>query len=199
LVETNRPSQDGLFMFHREWTRKLRISATRDAPAPRTDFPFDALVCLLCGIEVHAVATKPLAVMRSSRERPEPLSSTGASALPRRSLYQRCTTARDAATEALRKFNHMRPSMVRVWNIQTPLIAHSPVNALVHLVVRCLPKHLQKASGAGADRDTVALAGCEAHICLLQTALDLLEDEFDVWVVTDACSSARSPGFKLVG
>jgi isochorismate hydrolase len=24
---------------------------------------------------------------------------------------------------------------------------------------------------------------------LLQTALDLLEDEFDVWVVTDACTS----------
>jgi nicotinamidase-related amidase len=33
------------------------------------------------------------------------------------------------------------------------------------------------------------IAGCEAHVCLLQTALDLLEDEFDVWVVTDACSS----------
>ena len=26
-------------------------------------------------------------------------------------------------------------------------------------------------------------------MCLLQTALDLLEDEFEVWVVTDACSS----------
>ena len=52
---------------------------------------------------------------------------------------------------------------------------------------RSLPKHLQKATPAG--RGTVVLAGCEAHICLLQTALDLLEDEFDVWVVTDACSS----------
>jgi len=53
---------------------------------------------------------------------------------------------------------------------------------------RSLPKHLQKPVG-GAARDTIVLAGCEAHVCLLQTALDLLEDEFDVWVVTDACSS----------
>jgi nicotinamidase-related amidase len=53
---------------------------------------------------------------------------------------------------------------------------------------RSLPKHLQKSS-AGEVRDTIVLAGCEAHVCLLQTALDLLEDEFDVWVVTDACSS----------
>lgn len=52
---------------------------------------------------------------------------------------------------------------------------------------RSLPRHLQKP--ATPQRETIVLAGCEAHVCLLQTALDLLEDEFDVWVVTDACSS----------
>lgn len=54
---------------------------------------------------------------------------------------------------------------------------------------RSLPKHLQKPPANASERNTVVIAGCEAHICLLQTALDLLEDEFDVWVVTDACSS----------
>jgi nicotinamidase-related amidase len=53
---------------------------------------------------------------------------------------------------------------------------------------RSLPKHLQKAV-IGPERSMIVLAGCEAHVCLLQTALDLLEDEFDVWVVTDACGS----------
>lgn len=54
---------------------------------------------------------------------------------------------------------------------------------------RSLPKNLQKPQGNAAERNTVVIAGCEAHVCLLQTALDLLEDEFEVWVVTDACSS----------
>lgn len=54
---------------------------------------------------------------------------------------------------------------------------------------RSLPKHLQKPASDADERSTVVIAGCEAHICLMQTALHLLEDEFDVWVVTDACSS----------
>ncbi|CAN5726187.1 isochorismatase family protein [soil metagenome] len=55
---------------------------------------------------------------------------------------------------------------------------------------RSLPKHLQKAAPAAQpERNTVVIAGCEAHVCLLQTALDLIDEEFDVWVVTDACSS----------
>ena len=55
---------------------------------------------------------------------------------------------------------------------------------------RSLPKHLQKAQPQTAqERNTVVIAGCEAHVCLLQTSLDLLDEEFEVWVVTDACSS----------
>jgi len=55
---------------------------------------------------------------------------------------------------------------------------------------RSLPKHLQKAAPRQeAGRETLVLAGCEAHVCLLQTALGLLDEELDVWVVTDACSS----------
>jgi hypothetical protein len=54
---------------------------------------------------------------------------------------------------------------------------------------RSLPKHLQKATPPAPERGTLVLAGCEAHVCLLQTALDLLDEEQDVWVVTDACGS----------
>lgn len=54
---------------------------------------------------------------------------------------------------------------------------------------RSLPKHLQKPPAPA--RQTIVLAGCEAHVCLLQTALGLVEQELDVWVVTDACGSRR--------
>jgi len=54
---------------------------------------------------------------------------------------------------------------------------------------RSLPRHLQKPPDAEPERPCIVLAGCEAHVCLLQTALDLVDEEFDVWVVTDACGS----------
>lgn len=55
---------------------------------------------------------------------------------------------------------------------------------------RSLPKHLQKAAPPPAPvRESIVLAGCEAHVCLMQTALGLLEEEVEVWVVTDACGS----------
>jgi nicotinamidase-related amidase len=54
---------------------------------------------------------------------------------------------------------------------------------------RSLPKHLQKPQAATPERPSIVIAGCEAHVCLLQTALELLDEEFEVWVVTDACGS----------
>jgi nicotinamidase-related amidase len=55
---------------------------------------------------------------------------------------------------------------------------------------RSLPKHLQKVSPQPQqERNAIVIAGCEAHVCLLQTALGLLDEEFEVWVVTDACGS----------
>lgn len=75
-------------------------------------------------------------------------------------------------------------AMLRPPNRAKP-ITHQGANA------RSLPKHLQKAvpPPEPPERSTIILAGCEAHVCLMQTALELLEEEFDVWVVTDACSS----------
>jgi nicotinamidase-related amidase len=51
---------------------------------------------------------------------------------------------------------------------------------------KSIPKHLQKPREN--ERTDIIIAGCEAHVCVLQTVMGLLED-FDVFVVTDACSS----------
>lgn len=52
---------------------------------------------------------------------------------------------------------------------------------------KSMPKHMQKEPEN--QRPTIVLAGMETHVCFLQTALSLIEEEFDVWVVTDACGS----------
>ncbi len=71
-----------------------------------------------------------------------------------------------------------------------PPVRKMPQNDPQRGNVRSLPKHLQKAAPSPEEgKNTIVIAGCEAHVCLLQTALDLLEEEYEVWVVTDACSS----------
>lgn len=52
---------------------------------------------------------------------------------------------------------------------------------------RSLPKHLQKA--AAEPRSDIILAGWQTHGAVLQTALDLIEQEWEVFVVVDACAS----------
>ncbi|WP_295638135.1 isochorismatase family protein [uncultured Methylibium sp.] len=43
----------------------------------------------------------------------------------------------------------------------------------------------------------VVVAGCEAHVCLLQTALGLLRAGRRVWVVADACASRSAQDHAL--
>ena len=69
------------------------------------------------------------------------------------------------------------------------LLQPTPAVKPVQGNARSLPKHLQKPVVTEPERRSIVLAGVEAHVCLLQTALDLLEEELEVWVVTDACSS----------
>jgi nicotinamidase-related amidase len=43
----------------------------------------------------------------------------------------------------------------------------------------------------GADRPQVVVIGVEAHVCLLQTALELIEEGKEVYVVADCVGSRR--------
>jgi nicotinamidase-related amidase len=43
----------------------------------------------------------------------------------------------------------------------------------------------------------VVIAGCEAHVCLMQTALGLRRHGFTVWVVAPACGSRRAEDHAL--
>lgn len=52
-------------------------------------------------------------------------------------------------------------------------------------------------AAAAAGRDQLVVAGCEAHVCLLQTALGLRAAGLAVWVVADACGSRNSADREL--
>lgn len=43
-----------------------------------------------------------------------------------------------------------------------------------------------------SGRNQLALVGCETHVCLMQTALGLIEREFDVAILVDGVGSRRT-------
>uniref|UniRef100_A0A7S3J2U1 Isochorismatase-like domain-containing protein n=1 Tax=Euplotes harpa TaxID=151035 RepID=A0A7S3J2U1_9SPIT len=57
---------------------------------------------------------------------------------------------------------------------------------------------LAELSSEHPHRTTVVLFGIEAHVCILQTALDLLDLGYTVLIVADAVSSIRYQD-RLVG
>lgn len=55
----------------------------------------------------------------------------------------------------------------------------------------CADGLLEALDSARPGVSQVVVAGCEAHVCLLQTALGLLRTGRRVWVVGNACGSRR--------
>lgn len=68
----------------------------------------------------------------------------------------------------------------------------APPEAIVKSAFSCCDDDGFSARLAELNRKTVLIAGIEAHVCVLQTTIDLLERGFVPFVVTDAISS-RSP------
>ncbi len=62
----------------------------------------------------------------------------------------------------------------------------------------CCSNRECNAAMASTERNQVLIAGIEAHVCVYQTAMDLLEGGYDVQVVADAVSS-RSPRNRDIG
>ncbi len=70
-----------------------------------------------------------------------------------------------------------------------------PTPALEKSTMSCAKDSALKsalAKGAVDDRKMVVIMGIEAHICVLESAIDLAELDYDVFVVWDAVSS-RAP------
>jgi len=54
---------------------------------------------------------------------------------------------------------------------------------------RSLPKHLQKPDDSEPPRPVIVLAGCEVHVGVVQTALDLMQSGYEPIAVVDACTA----------
>ena len=55
----------------------------------------------------------------------------------------------------------------------------------------CMMNQEFKAALAGTGRKTAIVTGCETHVCVLQTVLDLLAEDYNVYIVTDCVSSRK--------
>lgn len=74
--------------------------------------------------------------------------------------------------------------------ITTRLPPSTPPAIPKKLFSMCLPDVMSRLAGH-QHIQAVLITGIEAHVCVLQTTLDLLEAGFDVHIITDGVSSQR--------
>jgi isochorismate hydrolase len=75
-------------------------------------------------------------------------------------------------------FGHTVPDLL----IDTPVYEKRAFSMLTEEV---------KEAFAHTGRESAILVGIEAHACILQTAMDLIDDDKDVFVICDAVSSQK--------
>ena len=56
------------------------------------------------------------------------------------------------------------------------------------------PEFAQQIKNSGKKQ--IVLCGIETHICVLQTAADLIKEGFEVYIVKDACASRNKKEYK---
>ncbi|HLV78496.1 MAG TPA: isochorismatase family protein [Marinobacter sp.] len=71
------------------------------------------------------------------------------------------------------------PNLQSVRELCLHTVAKHHFDACPHGLIDALPE----------GRQQIVIAGCEAHVCVLQTALSLLDAGYKVWVVADATGS----------
>lgn len=78
------------------------------------------------------------------------------------------------------------------------LAAHLDASALMEKVhFSCVSEGACRERMDDLGRDHVVVAGMEAHVCVLQTALELMDSGRHVFVVADAVSSRREHSVEL--
>lgn len=75
-------------------------------------------------------------------------------------------------------------------------LGHSPIFEKMHFSAYGEPP-VRDALRADDGRRQIVVLGIEAHVCVLQTVLDLLQHEFRVFVVADAISSRSRDSVAL--
>jgi nicotinamidase-related amidase len=75
--------------------------------------------------------------------------------------------------------------------------ALAPAPAFAKTAFSCLGDEALAGHLKSNARSQILVCGIEAHVCVLQTAMDLLKADYDVFVVADAVASRAPPSVDL--